>query len=120
MASIAIKDLSDSVELDRQAMAAIVGGARSGARYGSLLQAASSPARRLSARFSLRASSGSGRTHMVRCATRITAGALRGLLSSGLMNGCPNTRISAATAHHARHRIVDILVARLGLLPQQR
>jgi hypothetical protein len=45
MATIAIKDLPDSVELDRQAMAAIVGGARSGARYGSLLQAASSPAR---------------------------------------------------------------------------
>jgi hypothetical protein len=45
MASIAIKDLSDSVELDRQAMAAIVGGARSGARYGSLLQAAANPAR---------------------------------------------------------------------------
>jgi hypothetical protein len=45
MASIAIKDLSDSVELDRQAMAAIVGGARSGARYGSLLQPAANPAR---------------------------------------------------------------------------
>jgi hypothetical protein len=45
MATIAIKDLPDSVELDRQAMIAIVGGARSGARYGSLLQLASSPTR---------------------------------------------------------------------------
>lgn len=45
MATIAIKDLPDSVELDRQAMAAIVGGARSGARYGSLLQPASGPTR---------------------------------------------------------------------------
>ncbi|CAE6711902.1 MULTISPECIES: hypothetical protein [Paraburkholderia] len=32
MAKLAIKDLTDSVELDRQAMAAIVGGARIGAR----------------------------------------------------------------------------------------
>ncbi|AXL48805.1 hypothetical protein DSC91_000359 [Paraburkholderia caffeinilytica] len=32
MAKLVIKDLSDSVELDRQAMAAIVGGARIGAR----------------------------------------------------------------------------------------
>jgi hypothetical protein len=45
MATLAIKDLPDSVELDRQAMAAIVGGARSGARYGSLLQPASAPTR---------------------------------------------------------------------------
>jgi hypothetical protein len=45
MATIAIKDLPDSVELDRQAMAAIVGGARSTARYGSLLQSASNQAR---------------------------------------------------------------------------
>jgi hypothetical protein len=37
MSTIAIRDLPDSVELDRQAMAAIVGGARNGARYGSLL-----------------------------------------------------------------------------------
>lgn len=45
MTTISIKDLPDSVELDRQAMAAIVGGARNGARYGSLLAAASRPAR---------------------------------------------------------------------------
>ena len=45
MTNIAIKDLPDSVELDRQAMTAIVGGARSGARYGSLLQPASGPTR---------------------------------------------------------------------------
>lgn len=32
MAKLVIKDLSDSVDLDRQAMAAIVGGARIGAR----------------------------------------------------------------------------------------
>jgi hypothetical protein len=32
MAAILIKDLPDSVELDKQAMSAIVGGARSGAR----------------------------------------------------------------------------------------
>jgi hypothetical protein len=32
MAKLIIKDLTDSVELDRQAMAAIVGGARIGAR----------------------------------------------------------------------------------------
>jgi hypothetical protein len=34
MASILIKDLPDSVELDKQAMSAIVGGARSGTRQG--------------------------------------------------------------------------------------
>jgi hypothetical protein len=45
MTTIAIKDLPDSVELDRQAMAAIVGGARNGARYGSLLLPASRPTR---------------------------------------------------------------------------
>jgi hypothetical protein len=45
MAIIVIKDLPDSVELDRQAMAAIVGGARSGAQYGSLLQQAPNPTR---------------------------------------------------------------------------
>ena len=32
MAKLIIKDLADSVELDREAMAAIVGGARVGAR----------------------------------------------------------------------------------------
>ncbi|MET0964696.1 MAG: hypothetical protein ABWY05_18045 [Noviherbaspirillum sp.] len=32
MATILIKDLSDNTELDRQAMRAIVGGARGGAR----------------------------------------------------------------------------------------
>ncbi|SIT35826.1 conserved hypothetical protein [Paraburkholderia ribeironis] len=32
MAKLIIKDLADSVELDRQAMAAVVGGARVGAR----------------------------------------------------------------------------------------
>jgi hypothetical protein len=33
MAKLVIKDLSASVELDRQAMTAIVGGARAGARF---------------------------------------------------------------------------------------
>lgn len=33
MASIVIKDLSSSTELDREAMTAIVGGARVGGRY---------------------------------------------------------------------------------------
>ncbi|CAB3733121.1 hypothetical protein [Paraburkholderia rhynchosiae] len=35
MAKLLIKDLKDSVDLDRQAMAAIVGGARIGARLSS-------------------------------------------------------------------------------------
>jgi hypothetical protein len=111
MASIAIKDLPDSVELDRLAMAAIVGGARSGARYGSLLQAAAN----LSTRFPIRASTRSGRHYKIRRATRIIIGPLAHFLSSGLMNGRPDARISAATAHHVRHRIVDILVAWLRL-----
>lgn len=34
MAAILIKDLPDSVELDKQAMSAIIGGARSGTRQG--------------------------------------------------------------------------------------
>ncbi|HEY3598240.1 MAG TPA: hypothetical protein VGL08_12120 [Paraburkholderia sp.] len=34
MAKLVIKDLSASVELDRQAMTAIIGGARAGARFG--------------------------------------------------------------------------------------
>jgi hypothetical protein len=42
MAAILIKDLRDSVELDKQAMSAIVGGARSGAR--SALRAYATPA----------------------------------------------------------------------------
>lgn len=33
MASIVIKDLTDSLELDRQAMSAITGGGRLGTRY---------------------------------------------------------------------------------------
>jgi hypothetical protein len=33
MAIIAIRDLTESTDLDRQAMAAIIGGARIGARY---------------------------------------------------------------------------------------
>ncbi|HZZ13646.1 MAG TPA: hypothetical protein VFE79_23415 [Paraburkholderia sp.] len=36
MNKLVIKDLTDSVELDREAMAAIVGGARIGARLGVL------------------------------------------------------------------------------------
>ncbi|RFU47952.1 hypothetical protein [Paraburkholderia sp. DHOC27] len=44
MATIAIKDLPDSIELDREAMTAVVGGARHGVRYGSLLFAATQPA----------------------------------------------------------------------------
>ncbi|MGF6769904.1 hypothetical protein P3T18_002383 [Paraburkholderia sp. GAS199] len=39
MAKLVIQDLSDSVELDHEAMAAIVGGARIGARTSGLLQA---------------------------------------------------------------------------------
>lgn len=38
MAKLVIKDLTESVELDRQAMAAIVGGARIGARSSIALQ----------------------------------------------------------------------------------
>ncbi|MFM0737937.1 hypothetical protein PQQ51_11900 [Paraburkholderia xenovorans] len=38
MAKLVIQDLSDSVELDHQAMAAIVGGARIGARTSTALQ----------------------------------------------------------------------------------
>jgi hypothetical protein len=45
MTTIAIKDLPESVELDRQAMAAIVGGARNGARYGSLVLPVLNPTR---------------------------------------------------------------------------
>jgi hypothetical protein len=45
MSIIAIRDLPDSVELDRQAMAAIVGGARNGAQYGSLLSPAAKATR---------------------------------------------------------------------------
>lgn len=45
MAKISIKDLPDSVELDRQAMAAIIGGARSGARFGVVAQPVVSAAR---------------------------------------------------------------------------
>ena len=40
MAKLVIKDLTDSVELDRQAMAAIVGGARIGARASVAVQVA--------------------------------------------------------------------------------
>ncbi|HEV3424636.1 MAG TPA: hypothetical protein VG105_12840 [Paraburkholderia sp.] len=45
MATIAIKDLPDSVELDRQAMAAIIGGARTGVRYGLVVQPLAGAAR---------------------------------------------------------------------------
>ena len=45
MALINIKDLPQSVELDRQAMVAIVGGARAGARPGDLVGAASRSSR---------------------------------------------------------------------------
>ncbi|HZZ06687.1 hypothetical protein [Paraburkholderia sp.] len=38
MAKLVIKDLTDSVELDREAMAAIVGGARIGARASAAVQ----------------------------------------------------------------------------------
>ncbi|HEY1996586.1 hypothetical protein [Paraburkholderia sp.] len=38
MATLSIKDLPDSVELDRQAMAAIIGGARIGARFSVVAQ----------------------------------------------------------------------------------
>ena len=36
------------------------------------------------------------------------------------MDGRPDARIRAATAHHVRHRIVDILVAWLWFLLQER
>ena len=45
MAKLVIKDLTDSVELDRQAMAAIVGGARIGARASIAVQVAPGSAR---------------------------------------------------------------------------
>lgn len=40
MSKLVIKDLTDSVELDREAMAAIVGGARIGARQSGAVQPA--------------------------------------------------------------------------------
>ena len=70
---------------------------------------------RLSTRLPIRASTRSGRHYKIRRATRIIIGPLAHFLSSGLMNGRPDARISAATAHHVRHRIVDILVAWLRL-----
>lgn len=45
MTTISIKDLPDSVELDRQAMAAIIGGARTGVRYSIVAQPVMSTAR---------------------------------------------------------------------------
>ncbi|MEZ0601001.1 hypothetical protein ACAX43_02400 [Paraburkholderia sp. IW21] len=45
MAKLVIKDLADSVELDRQAMAAIVGGARIGARSSAAMQTVPGAAR---------------------------------------------------------------------------
>jgi hypothetical protein len=45
MAKLVIKDLTDSVELDRQAMAAIVGGARIGAHVSVAVQVAPGSAR---------------------------------------------------------------------------
>ncbi|MFM0212584.1 hypothetical protein PQQ96_34910 [Paraburkholderia sediminicola] len=45
MAKLVIKDLTDSVELDRQAMAAIVGGARIGARASVAMPVVSGSAR---------------------------------------------------------------------------
>jgi hypothetical protein len=45
MAKLVIKDLTESVELDRQAMAAIVGGARAGARASITMLAAPLSAR---------------------------------------------------------------------------
>jgi hypothetical protein len=45
MAKLVIKDLTDSVELDREAMAAIVGGARIGARASVAVQAGPGSAR---------------------------------------------------------------------------
>ncbi|RKF51128.1 hypothetical protein [Paraburkholderia fungorum] len=45
MAKLVIKDLTESVELDRQAMAAIVGGARIGARSSIALQVVPAPTR---------------------------------------------------------------------------
>jgi hypothetical protein len=45
MAKLVIKDLTDSVELDRQAMAAIVGGARIGARASVAVQTVPGSAR---------------------------------------------------------------------------
>ncbi|MFM0731884.1 hypothetical protein PQQ52_15490 [Paraburkholderia sediminicola] len=45
MAKLVIKDLTDSVELDREAMAAIVGGARIGARTSVAVQVVPGTAR---------------------------------------------------------------------------
>ena len=45
MAKLVIKDLTDSVELDREAMAAIVGGARIGARASVAVQVVPGSAR---------------------------------------------------------------------------
>lgn len=45
MAKLVIRDLTESVELDRQAMTAIVGGARIGARSSIALQAVPASAR---------------------------------------------------------------------------
>ncbi|NPT44084.1 hypothetical protein GNZ12_22800 [Paraburkholderia sp. 1N] len=45
MTKLVIKDLTDSVELDRQAMAAIVGGARIGARASIAVQGVPGSAR---------------------------------------------------------------------------
>ncbi|CAE6741522.1 hypothetical protein [Paraburkholderia haematera] len=45
MAKLVIKDLTESVELDRQAMAAIVGGARIGARASVAVQTVPASAR---------------------------------------------------------------------------
>jgi hypothetical protein len=45
MATLSIKDLPDSVELDRRAMAAIIGGARIGAHFSVVAQPVVSTAR---------------------------------------------------------------------------
>jgi len=86
-------------------------------RFASTVRLEPSSSYRLSARFSVHASNGSARKRKIRCATRIIIDALPGFQSSRLMNGRPDAWISAATAHHVRHRIVDILVAWLGFLP---
>jgi hypothetical protein len=63
MAIIAIKDLPDSVELDRQAMTAIVGGA---VRLASATGNKPNPSRRISARLFIHASTCSNRQIIVR------------------------------------------------------
>ena len=68
MASIVIKDLIDSIELDRQAMSAITGGGRLGTRY-----AFAGPTRATSTRLASYPA-GWGRTVQTTAPSRATGG----------------------------------------------